>query len=456
MNYKIKQPTVVRNSAIIIGGSMTGLIVAKVLINYFDKVTIIERDYFPEKPEFRQGVPQSIHAHLFLSRGKKILEQLFPGLIAELIENGALETDVTEDWRYLLAGGWAPSFRSGISMPTCSRNLLENVIRQRLSNCRNLEFLEAHQVIGLVSTENNQCITGVKVKSQQNRELKLSAQLVVDASGRNSQTPKWLESLGYQKPQETVINSFAGYATRWYQKPPKFDAPWKGLAIMHKPQDCKRIGALYPAENRTWILTMAGIGKDYPPTDEDGFLEFARSLRSSEIYEAIKDAQPISPIYSYRRTENRLRHYDKLAKLPENFVVMGDAVCSFNPVYGQGITVAALSSLTLIDCLEKPKFNRTNQSLFGLSQYFQKQIAEINKTPWLMATSDDLRWSTTIGAKPNFKMRFMHGYIEKVTNSACHSKHIYKTLVEVSHMLKPPSALFTPSVLFKVLSYESI
>ena len=375
------------NSAIVIGGSITGLIAARVLTDYFEQVTIIERDRFPEKPEFRQGVPQSLQVHALLTKGKEILEQLFPGLTSELIENGATETDAVADWRYLFADGWAPSFRSGITIPTCSRNLLENVIRKRLSNYHNLEFLEAHQVSGLLVSIDRQTITGVTVKSQQNQEFELSAQLVVDASGRNSQTPKWLESLGYPKPQETVINSFLGYASRWYQKPPEFVAPWKGVTLMTKPQDCKRGGVLYPVENQTWIVTLAGIGKDYPPTDEDGFLEFARSLRSSEIYEAIKSAQPISPIYGYRRTENRLRHYEKLDKFPENFVVMGDAVCSFNPVYGQGMTVAALAGLTLTNCLKQQKLNQTNPNLLGLSRQFQKQLAQINETPWLVASS---------------------------------------------------------------------
>ena len=439
------------NSAIVIGGSITGLIAARVLSDHFEQVTIIERDRFPEKPVFRRGVPQSLQVHALLTKGKEILEQLFPGLTSELIENGAIETDVVADWRFLFADGWAPIFHSGITIPACSRNLLENAIRQRLSNYQNLEFLEAHQVSGLLISIDHKSVTGVKVKNQHDRELKLSARLVVDASGRNSQTPKWLESLGYPKPQETVINSFLGYASRWYKRTPEFTAPWQGVNLTAKPPDCKRGGVLYPVENQTWIVTLAGIGKDYPPTDEDGFLEFARSLRSGEIYEAIKSAQPISPIYGYRRTENRLRHYEKLAEFPENFVVMGDAVCCFNPVYGQGMTVAALANLTLADCLNQQKLNPTNPNLLSLSRHFQKQLAQINETPWLMATSDDLRWSTTIGAKPDFKMRIMHKYIEKVISTACHNNHVHQTFVEVAHMLKPPTALFAPKVLLKVL-----
>ena len=439
------------NSAIVVGGSITRLIAARVLTEHFDRVTVIERDRFTEKPEFRQGVPQSLHVHVLLAKGKEILEQLFPGLSNELIENGAKDTDIVADWRYLFADGWAPNFDSGIGMITCSRNLLEDAIRQRLSKYANLVFLDLHQAIGLSLGGDRKSITGVRVKDRQNQEFKLSARLVVDASGRNSQTPKWLESLGYQKPQETIINSFLGYASRWYEKVPDFTAPWKGVVLRAKPQSDRRGGVLYPVEDRAWIVTLAGIGRDYPPTDEDGFLEFARSLRSSEIYNTIASARPQSPIYGYRRTENRWLHYEKLRRFPENLLVMGDAACSFNPVYGQGMTAAALAGMTLADCLKQKKSKRSTQNLLGLSRRFQKQLAKANEIPWLMATSEDLRWSTTIGAKPDLKMRLMHGYIEKVISSGCHDDLVYQTFIKVAHMLEYPTALFSPKVFFKVL-----
>ena len=442
------------SSAVIIGGSITGLIAARILVEHFDRVIILERDRLPEQPEFRQGVPQSLHVHALLAKGKEILEQLFPGLSSELIGNGALETDVGADWRYLLTDGWTPDVHLGITMITCSRNLLESCIRQRLSKYHNLEFWEAHQVSRLLTDDDNKSVTGVKLRSEGDRES-ISARLVVDASGRNSHTPQWLESLGYPKPQETVINSFLGYASRWYEKAPEFSAPWKGISLTAKPQDCSRAGVLYPVEDRTWIVTLTGISKDYPPTDEAGFLEFARTLRSSEIYETIKNAKPISPIYGYRRTENRFRHYEKLKQFPENLIVMGDAACSFNPVYGQGITTATLAGLTLANCLQQQKTDRTSYGLVGLSRRFQKQLAKVNEVPWLMATSDDLRWSTTIGAKPDLKMRFMHKYIEKVIHSACYDNYVHQKFIEVVHMLEQPTVLFSPKVLFKILSRES-
>lgn len=201
-------------------------------------------------------------------------------------------------------------------------------------------------------------------------------------------------------------------------------------------------------------MGLGGIGGDYPPTDEVGFLEFARSLRSLDIYDAIKDAQPLSPVYGYRRTENHLRHYEKLEKFPENFLILGDAVCTFNPVYGQGMTVAALGALTLKNCLQQQKHNGVNLNLKGISRRFQKQLAQVNHTPWLMATGEDLNWSTTVGGKTSPMMQLIHSYMKSVKSISCHNQTIQRIFTEVVHMTKPSSALFSPNVLLPVLLHR--
>ena len=172
-----------------------------------------------------------------------------------------------------------------------------------MADYRSVEFLEACQVTDLLANKDHTAIEGVRVRSRNRRETDRSAQLVVDASGRGSKSPQWLQKLGYPMPQETVINSFLGYASCWYQCPTDFQFDWKGITVMSKAPDSTRGGVLFTVEGNRWIVTLAGVGRDYPPTDEAGFLDFARSLRSPVIYEAIKNAQPISPIYGYRRTE---------------------------------------------------------------------------------------------------------------------------------------------------------
>jgi 2-polyprenyl-6-methoxyphenol hydroxylase-like FAD-dependent oxidoreductase len=436
--------------AIVIGGSIAGLLSARVLADYFDQVTIVERDYFPEKPVPRPGVPQSQQLHVLLSQGLRIMEQLFPGLKEELAHQGASTIDWTADYRWLLPFGWAPRFDSDIESCACTRNLLEATIRRRLNDYKHVEFKEANSVIGLLSDADNTSITGVLVKDDNDTETKLSAQLVIDASGRSSKAPNWLQSLGYDTPDETVINSFLGYSSRCYQSLCGEPFDYKVLYIIPSAPNYPRGGVLYQVEGNYWTVSLIGVGRDYPPTDETGFLEFARSLRSPEIYQAIKNAQPISPIYGYRRTENRLRHYEKMSSFPENFLVVGDAVCAFNPVYGQGMTAAANSALTLDQCLKQYQ-HRFNGDIIGLGKYFQKQLALVNNNPWLMATGDDFRWTTTQGGQPNLKARFMHWYVDRVMLAASSDAKVYSVLIKVLHLLKPPTQLFQPRVLVSVL-----
>jgi flavin-dependent dehydrogenase len=304
--------------ALVIGSSIAGLVAARVLLNHFERVTVVERDHLPQAPEPRPGVPQASHVHVLLIQGQKILEQLFPGLEAELIAAGAPLVDWTADLPWLNVWGWASRFPSNLVSLTCSRSLLEWLVRRRLNTYPNLQFLQACQVKGLMANKSKSRVTGVKLHFRDEpHEAELAADLVVDASGRNSQMPKWLEALDYPPPSETVVNSFLGYSTRWYERPENFQADWKLLNVSYKLPHDQHGGVLYSVEKNRWVVTLVGIGRDYPPTDEAGFLEFVRNLRSPVIYEAIKDARPISPIYGYRRTENCWRHYEKLSRLPE-------------------------------------------------------------------------------------------------------------------------------------------
>ncbi len=436
--------------AVVIGGSIAGLLAAKVLTKYFERVTVIERDNFTQEAEHRHGVPQSPHVHTLLKRGLQSLEELFPGIEAQLADLGAYAIDWGNDLPWMGFAGWAPRFNSGLITHACSRNLLEQTIRRRLAAEDNL-FIQQGQVISLLSSSNQTSVTGVRVRFGNQPETDLTADLVVDASGRNSPAPQWLAAMGYTAPEETVINSFLGYASCWYQPPTNLQYDWQCLYVTVQPPNNNRGGVIYKVEGNRWILTLIGVGKDYPPTDKDGFLDFARSLRSPVIYEAIKDAQPLSSIYGYRRTENRLRHYEKLKRLPEGFVLVGDAVCAFNPVYGQGMTVAALEALTLDRCLNQQLSHQSDGNLIGLSRHFQKQLNKVIAVPWLMTTGEDLRWHTTEGGQPDFISRIMQLYLDQVLLLQTENAEIHKTFLEVIHMLKPPTAFFQPSISTKVL-----
>jgi 2-polyprenyl-6-methoxyphenol hydroxylase-like FAD-dependent oxidoreductase len=431
--------------AIIIGGGIAGLLAARVLSDYFDEITVIERDYFSEVPQPRQGVPQSFHPHVLLVQGQMILEQLLPGIREELLQQGALSLDWAADFRWLLLGSWTPRFSSGIVSCACTRNLLEATIRHFLLKNGKVNFLEGYHVTGLLGSQSCTSLRGIRVRCRQGQDHDINAQFVLDASGRSSKSPQWLQSLGYKKPQETTVKSFLGYSTRWYHCLNNGVQDYKLLYVMPQAPDFPRGAVMHLVEGDHWLVNLIGVGGDYPPTDEEGFLEFARSLSSPVVYDAIKNAEPSSPIYGYRRTDNRVYHYEKLPDLPENFVLLGDAVCAFNPVYGQGISSAAVGAYTLSNCLKE------RDSLTMFSKHFQKQLAKANQVPWLIATGDDFRWSTTEGTRPNFLGLMMQRYLDRVMAAASDSVDVYQALVQVLHMLKPPTSLFQPNILGRTL-----
>ncbi len=248
--------------------------------------------------------------------------------------------------------------------------------------------------------------------------------LVVEAGGRGSRAPQWLDSLGYGNVQETSVKIDVGYATRIYRCPAQLPAGWKALLIYGRPPGDKRGGIVFPIQDGYWMVTLQGSLRDYPPDDEAGFLEFARSLAQPDLYEAIKDAEPVTPIAMYKYSADRWRHYERMKRLPEGFIIMGDAVCSFNPVYGQGMSVAAIEAQTLDECLREEKFAGSN-SVAGFTQRFQRAIARDIKTPWLLSTGEDLRYP---GAEGNRSLSI--------------------------RLLKPLSTLFRPRIILAVLRRE--
>jgi 2-polyprenyl-6-methoxyphenol hydroxylase-like FAD-dependent oxidoreductase len=437
--------------ALVIGGSMAGLWSARVLANHFDRVTIIERDRFPDGPEWRKGVPQARHVHILLVRGMQILEELFPGLEDELAAAGAPLVDWSLDCASRFVSGWGPRFRSGLATRTCSRALLEWRIRQRLAAHGRITFLPEHDVLDLRTDATGQRVTGVVTRRRDGTASgpteELHADFVVDASGRDAKTAEWLAAHDYGQVAETTINSFLGYASRWYRRPAGFESDWKAMLVFNQPPHNPRSGVIYPVEDDRWIVTLGGAARDYPPQDEAGFLDFARSLADPALYLAIKDAEPLTPIYGYRRTENRLRHYERLPRWPAGLVALGDAVCAFNPVYGQGMTTSANAALALDRCLRAAGGDPANAA-----RQFQHDLARVNATPWLLATSEDFRWPATEGGRPDRKTRLMHRYMNQVTALAGEQPAVEQAFFNVLHLVEPPTTLFQPAVLGRVVN----
>jgi 2-polyprenyl-6-methoxyphenol hydroxylase-like FAD-dependent oxidoreductase len=463
--FSIKEPVIMPNTssrrAIVLGGSIAGLLAARVLADHFAEVVVVERDSYPQEIAVRKGVPQARHVHTLLMRGQRILEQLFPGIEADLAEAGAPALEWTSDALGWSASGWLPRFHSHLKTHTCSRELLEGTILRRMAAHPTIRFLEHTDVIGLLPDATTTGIAGVRVRArpgsgrEAGAEEDLLADFVVDASGRESKSAEWLEGLGYPRPQDTTINAFLGYASRLYQRPANPRAEWKAVLIGAMPPKTLRGGVIYPIEGDRWLVTLSGRSKQYPPLDDAGFVEFARDFASPLIYEAIKEATPLSPAVGYRRTENRLRHYERLERFPERFVLLGDAVCAFNPVYGQGMTTAALGAETLGKLMQEQRQKHPDGDLTGLSRRFQKALAKVTATPWLMATGEDLRCPGVEGGeelrKSSAIRNWLRGYLERVRLLSARDAATFQLFLEVAHLLRPPTAFFQPRVAVKVL-----
>jgi 2-polyprenyl-6-methoxyphenol hydroxylase-like FAD-dependent oxidoreductase len=431
---------------------MAGLLAARVLSDHFEQVTLIERDRLTRDTEPRKGVPQGRHVHALLARGAVILGEYFPDLFPTLASDGAIAVR-TEHVRWNQLGVWMAPVRSPVKNLFQSRPFLEQHVREQLAARDNVRIMDACEVSRLCVR--NDRVTGVVLRhpTGEQHEEELSADFVVDAGGRGSRAPQWLISLGYGSVQETSVKIEVGYATRIYRCPAQLPAGWKTLFIYGKPPDDKRGGVIFPIQGGYWMVTLSGALRDYPPDDEAGFLAFARSLAQPDLYEAIKDAEPVTPIAVYKYSANRWRHYERMRGLPEGFIILGDAVCSFNPVYGQGMSVAAVEAQTLDRCLREQEQFAGNNGVAGFTQRFQQAIARDIKTPWLLSTGEDLRYPGAQG-KRSPSIRLLNQYMRRVIELTASDPQMAATLLRVRHLLKPLSTLFRPRIILAVLRQE--
>ncbi|MDV2995763.1 MAG: putative epoxidase LasC [Chroococcidiopsis sp. SAG 2025] len=450
-----------QDRAVVIGGSIAGMLAARVLADDFATVAIADTDMLPSQPQARKGVPQSVQPHVLFAKGYRILEELFPGIGAELSAAGALSIDWLREFHHFSYGNWSANTTSAseIISCTCSRPLLEWAIRRRILEIPNIEIIAKHRATGLVRDSHGDRVTGIHLRPVgEGTESELFATLIVDASGRRSQAPQWLESAGFTPPPETVVNPFLGYATRRYRAPAGFDADWKIMLISQSPPDNTRLGYLARIEGGEWIATLGGYNKDFPPLDDEGFLAFARSLPSQRFYEAIASADPVSPTYAHRATANRLYHYEKI-KLPQGFIALGDAVCALCPIYGQGMTVSAVGAIALRDWLKQGHGSHVSALDLDTSD-FQKRLAKQNSLAWTIATTQDLGFPKTKQHPTNNSNRsssgklgkFMRWYNRQLMKGTSSRPELHALVLEVGQMLKSPLAFYHPKTIWRILT----
>jgi 2-polyprenyl-6-methoxyphenol hydroxylase-like FAD-dependent oxidoreductase len=433
--------------AIVIGGSIAGLFATRILSDYFETVTLIERDRLTDESGEHKSVPQSRHAHVLLAKGLEIASQLFPDLVDSLKNNGAIELDFGAEVRWHHFGGYKAQCPGSVNVLSQSRSLLESQIRQRVAKLSNVICLSEHSVDGLLATPDSKQVIGVKLRSETQAEYpdRLSANLVVDATGRNSRTPQWLESLGYKRPEETEVLVKVGYTSRIYRRNTKDFKTRKGLIISANPPDGKRGGVMAPIEGDCLMVTLAGYLGDYPPTEDKAFLDFSRSLPAPDIYDSIADSEALSEPIPHKFPSSLRRHYEKLTGFPEGYLVFGDALCSFNPIFGQGMTVAALEAQTLDKCLQE-----NSKNLKGLPRKFFAKAARVIDIPWSMATGEDIRFPEVVGSR-SLKTSALNWYIGRIYQAAHHNPLVYDVFLQAMHMMRSPTVLFQPVFIARVL-----
>lgn len=434
---------------IIIGGSIGGLLAAHVAARHFDDVIIIERDRTPDGTGLRAGTPQARHIHTLLARGYQGMEALLPGITQELEDLGAPFIHWGLDTIAVTPFGWSKRFETGVGSYGVSRAALEAVIRRRVLDDPKIRVMTEADVVGLIIDDNR--VTGVRLHPRRSDEVVLlTANLVIDASGRGSDAPSWLEAYGYDAPEETFVPSTVGYATRWYERP-KNVPDWKALSIRARPTTGEnRGGLIMEVEAGQWMVLLSGYEGEYPSNDAQAYLDYARSLAAPDVYEQIKDLRPLSPIYGYRFPGSRWRRYEKLERMPDNFILVGDAVCSFNPIYGQGMTVATME----VQFLARMLSLYSVLDLQGFAARYQRHVAKIIHAPWGLATADDKRLAAGKNAPVSRVQRMMRTYFDTVVHLVSFDPVIAGTFVRVANLLSSPSSLLHPRIVWRVLRYK--
>jgi 2-polyprenyl-6-methoxyphenol hydroxylase-like FAD-dependent oxidoreductase len=431
--------------AVVVGAGLGGLSAARVLADYFDEVIILDRDELPDDAAPRPGVPQSKHPHGLLGGGLKALENLFPGFGHELLRAGAEPMEPGFDMLYEIPGQdvW-PKIK--LSWPTysMSRPLIERTLRRQIERIGNLKVRPGCRVLSIVSDAHGLAATGIRYETRGGNRKTLESDLIVDASGNGSLTVEFLKTTGRRPPAETSIGINIRYASAFFERV-DIGNDYKGIFTFPDAPEQSRGGLILPAENHRHQVTLMGRGNDIPPIDGDEFLSYARTLPTLSVYDAIKNAKPLTGISPISFAESRWRHFAQVPDFPVGLLPMGDAICRFNPVYGQGMTVALQEADLLFDLLRTLDGN----SLATLAPIFLTKAETLIAASWAMSAIPDFIYPETTGERPA-DLEDRLNFQRALGRVAVHDAEVYELLTEIRHVLKPLSLLDDPSIVRRV------
>jgi 2-polyprenyl-6-methoxyphenol hydroxylase-like FAD-dependent oxidoreductase len=434
-------PNRIARRGVVIGAGMGGLAAARALSPYIEQVTVLERDHLPADPAPRAGTPQDRHIHGLLPGGFEALDKLFPNFRADLERAGAVKARGGRDvWMERAGFDPFPQRDLGYDMFGISRPMLELICRRRLAQEFNVELRPCSHVTELVASPDKSAVVGVSFKGEGGRIETLAADVTVDASGRATPTLALLEKYGCAKPEVVEIGVDLAYSSALFEIPDDATSQWIG--IMHLPDvsESTRAGFLFPIENHRWLVALAGMHGVIPPRNLEGFLAFAKTLRTPTLYDAIKGAHLVGNIARYRFPSSVRRRFDKLESFPRGLFPIGDSICRFNPIFGQGMSVAAQEAVALGRLLESRL--ESSDPLDGLSSAFLTSIQELLESPWAVAETD-FAYEQTRGTRPPDLARRLRRAAALV-QLAAHDEAAHKLVFEVRSLLKPHSALRGP------------